>query len=107
MTASATNKLPQAESRLRAIVNAHNRACEGRTDNYAAVTLEAGQAMTTLTSQYLSENSVIVLSPRTANAAAELAAGGCYISAKGNGSCTITHANNAQTDREFDVAWIG
>jgi hypothetical protein len=47
------------------------------------------------------------LFPRTAHAAAELAAGGCYVSAVGSGSFTLTHANNAQTDRTFSYVCLG
>lgn len=41
----------------------------------------------------------VMLSPRTANAAAALAT--TYISAVGQGTFTITHANNAQADKTF------
>jgi DNA-binding beta-propeller fold protein YncE len=47
--------------------------------------------------------------PRTANAAAELAAGTMYITDAnmGNGTFTVIHANNAQTDRDFRYAVVG
>ena len=43
----------------------------------------------------------------TANAAAEVGAGGMYVSAQGDGSFTVTHANNAQADRTFDYTVTG
>jgi hypothetical protein len=43
----------------------------------------------------------------TANAAAEVGAGTIYISAVSHRSFTITHANNAQTDRTFGFVCIG
>lgn len=41
----------------------------------------------------------IMLSPRTANAAASLAT--TYISSVGQGTFTISHASNAQTDKAY------
>ena len=37
----------------------------------------------------------------TANAAAEVGAGTIYVSAKAQGSFTVTHANSATADRTF------
>ena len=48
-----------------------------------------------------------VLFPKTAHAAAEFAAGGCYVSAVGKQTFTVTHANNAQADRTFFYLAIG
>lgn len=45
--------------------------------------------------------SAAVLSPMTATAAAEMASGGCFISAYGSGTFTITHRSTAQADRTF------
>jgi hypothetical protein len=81
----------------------------GKTENVAEVTLTAGAASTTITDIRISPQSVIVWHPRTANAAAELAAGTMYITDAnmGNGTATITHANNSQTDRDFRLAIVG
>ena len=49
----------------------------------------------------------VFLFPKTAHAAAELAAGGCYVSAVAAGTFTLTHANNAQTDRTFAYVCLG
>ena len=107
MTATYSAKLKPNELEPRKIASSINRIIEGRTDNYGSVTLTANTTTTTVTNQWASENSTIVLSPRSANAAAELGAGTAYISTKSNGSFVITHANNAQTDRTFDYAMIG
>jgi hypothetical protein len=48
---------------------------------------------------------VILLSPTTANAAAALAT--TYVSAVTQGSFTLTHANNAQTDKTFGYVALG
>ena len=105
MTATYSAKLRPNEVEPRKIASSVNRVIEGRTDNYGSVTLTANTTTTTVTNQWASENSTIALSPRTANAAAAIAAS--YISTKSNGSFIITHANNAQTDRTFDYAMIG
>lgn len=105
MTTSFTQKLVPNETSLRKIVNSLNRMIEGRTDNYGAVTLRAGQTTTTVNDQNASENSTIVLSPRTANAASALAT--TYVSTKANGSFVLTHASNSQIDKTFDYAVIG
>lgn len=71
------------------------------------VTLTANAASTTVTDARIRESSGLYLMPTTANAAAAL--GTTYISDSGrtHGSVTITHANNAQTDRTFRVAILG
>lgn len=108
MTATKSNKLQAGEKDPRKIVAAINGLVEGRTDNYAQVTLAAGATETVVSNEaawHCSPNSTIVLSPRSENAAAALAT--TWIKAKGNRTFTIGHASNAQTDRIFDVAFIG
>ena len=72
-------------------------------------TLTANAATTTLTDLRLGVNSAIFFDPVTLNAAAELAAGTIYVLTANrlNGSYTVTHANNAQTDRTFRYLIIG
>lgn len=103
--ASRSQKPRPSETEPRVIVSALRQVIDGRTDNYGQITLTAGATSTSYSSPSISENSTIVLSPRSANAAA--AVGTTHVSAKANGSVTLTHANNAQTDRTFDLAWIG
>lgn len=81
----------------------------GKTENVGEVTLTANAASTAVTDIRVSPQSVIVWHPRTANAAAEMAAGTMYVTDANmaNGSFTVTHANNAQTDRDFRYAVIG
>ncbi len=103
----ASFKLGKNERNLSRIVDLINRIVDGRTLNKGTVTLtaSAGSTQVTLQAGQINENSVITLSPRTANAAAAL--GTTYVSDKANGSFTLTHANNAQTDRTFDYSWTG
>jgi hypothetical protein len=70
------------------------------------VTLTANAASTVLTDDRIGYDSAILLQPTTANAAAALAT--TYISETGrvNGAVTITHANNAQSDKTFRY-WVG
>jgi hypothetical protein len=81
----------------------------GKMEVVGELTLTASAATTAVTDIRVSPQSVIVWHPRTANAAAELAAGTMYITDAnmGSGTFTVTHANNAQTDRDFRYAVIG
>lgn len=80
----------------------------GKTNNVGTFTLTANQATSTITDKRLGEDSVILWVPMTANAAAEIGAGGMYVSTITAGtSFVITHANNAQTDRDFRYVIIG
>ncbi len=81
----------------------------GKLEIVGELTLTAGAASTAVTDIRVSPQSVIVWHPRTANAAAELAAGTMYITDAnmGNGSMVVTHANNAQVDRTFRFAVLG
>ena len=105
MTATYSHKLPPLESNQRKINTTINKIIEGRTENYGQVTLGTSttQTVVTLTDATVSENSVVILQPRTANAAALSP----WISSIANGTFTITHASDANTDLTFDYIWIG
>lgn len=104
-------KLQPHETDLYAIVSTVNEVVDGRSNNCGlveestSVTLAAGATTTTKFFENMSTRSVILLSPRTADAAAALST--TYISTKANGSFTLTHLNNAQIDRTFDFACVG
>jgi hypothetical protein len=97
--------LPDERRHRQMIAEAANGALYGRLLITGTLTLAAGAATTTVTDVRSSVTSVILLSPRTANAAAALA--NTYVSTKSNGSFILTHANNGQTDRDFDYIVIG
>lgn len=81
---------------------------EGKLNNIGEVTLTANAASTTVIDTRTSEQSVIVFMPSSANAAAEVGAGGFYVSSRTAGTgFVIAHANNAQTDRTFSYAIFG
>jgi len=79
----------------------------GKTNNVIEVTLTANAASTTVTDARIANSTALIPVPLTANAAAELAT--MYVSNTGrvNNSASITHANNAQTDRTFKFVLVG
>jgi hypothetical protein len=106
-------KIGDTDNWVQRIAMVVNSIMQGRTNNYGTVTLTANAASTTvnLAAGRLSTASVILLEPRTANASAEIGAGTIYITAANhdvaNNRFVITHANNAQVDREYGLCIIG
>jgi hypothetical protein len=84
-----------------------NELWQGRSNAVGRVTLTANDTTTVVAAENCGDESEVFLFPRTANAAAEIGAGTIYVSAVGNGTFTLTHANNAQTDRTFGYVAIG
>lgn len=84
-----------------------NRILQGRANNVGTVTLTDNAASTTVSDNKFESGMVPVLVPTTANASAEIGAGTIYVSARAQGSFTLTHANNAQTDRTFLYLYWG
>ncbi len=81
----------------------------GKLECVTEFTLTANAATSTFAYKGLSPQSAVLFDPKTANAAAELYGGTMYVltANRGNDSWTVTHANNAQNDRTFQVAVIG
>lgn len=71
--------------------------------------LTANAATSTISDERIHPDCVLLFVPLTANAAAELYGATMYVLTAnyGVGSATITHANNAQADREFRVVILG
>ena len=86
---------------LRQLATAININADGQT---GSVTLTASAASTTLTDYRITADSVISLTPTTANAATAIATN--HITTV-IGSATITHANTATTDRTFKYSITG
>jgi hypothetical protein len=80
-------------------------AMDGKLNATGTVTLTASSATTAVTDNRAGGESVILFMPTTANAAAELST--MYVSARAKQAFTITHANNAQTDRTFSYVILG
>ena len=76
----------------------------GRSNAHGVFTLTTSTTSTVVTNANCAAASCVKITPTTANAAGALAT--TYIAAA-NGSFTVTHANNAQTDRTFTYAIQG
>lgn len=97
--------LAREEKELSKIVGAIQELTRGRSNALGEVTLTANAATTVVTAMNCGADSYPILIPLTANAAAALAT--TYVSAVAAGSFTLTHANNAQTDRDFGFVCLG
>jgi hypothetical protein len=100
-------QLSPSETQPYRMVNAIRQLMQGRSNAAGTVTLAPNAAATTVTAPNCAAGAQVFLFPRTAHAAAEIAAGGCYVSAVASGAFTLTHANNAQTDRTFSYVCLG
>ena len=98
--------IPQEGPYDRSIRQAIRQLIQGRNNAYGTVTLTAGATTTTVTASTINKGAGVVLCPTTANAAAAIPT--TYVTVATNGGAfTITHANNAQTDRTFTYLVLG
>jgi hypothetical protein len=97
----AIPKLPPQGGTPRDVAQAVNLLIDGKTNARGSFTLATGTTTTTVTDLRAGEDSIINFTPITANAAAEIGAGGMFVSARNNNSFVITHANNSQADRSY------
>lgn len=77
----------------------------GKIECVTELTLSPGAAFTDLKDERLSMQSVVVLDPKSASAAAETIY--CLEADRANGAWRFTHTNSAVADRKFQVAIIG
>lgn len=96
-----------AETDLKKIVLAIQQLAAGRSNAVGRVTLATGSSTTTVSTPNCAAGSTPILTPATANAAAEFGNGGVYVSAVANGSFTITHTDSATAGRTFLFALVG
>lgn len=82
-----------------------NELFQGRSNAVGTCTLAASATTTVVSAENCGDESQVFLFPKTANAAGAVAT--TYVSSIGNGTFTITHANNSQTDRTFSYVAIG
>lgn len=80
---------------------------EGRSNAVGEVTLTASAASTVVTAINCGSDSKIFLMPTTANAAADFASGSLYVSDVSPGTFTITHPNDADSDKTFFWVALG
>jgi hypothetical protein len=95
------------ETDLKKIVLAIQQLAAGRSNAVGTVTLATGSATTVVTDKNCAAGSVPLLTPTTANAAAEVGNGTIFVSAVTTGSFTIAHANSATSARTFLYAIHG
>lgn len=95
------------ETDLKKFVLAIQQLASGRSNAVGTVTLSTGAASTVVADKNCATASTPILTPVSANAAAELGNGTMYVSAVANGSFTITHANSATAGRTFRYAILG
>lgn len=104
-TPTAPLQWANAVEHRRMLAVAINALFDGKVRSTGSVTLTANDTTTTLNETRINPNSVILLMPTTANAAGAVAT--TYVSARGDKTATITHANNAQTDKTFAFVVLG
>jgi hypothetical protein len=93
---------------LRNVHDTVNLMMRGKLNATLDISLRPGFTTTVIVDPRLSGSSYIGLAcPLTANAAAELGAGGLWVSSQDKQTATLTHANNAQADRTFRILIIG
>lgn len=105
--------LSEAERNQTRINQAIIQLSQGRMNCKGTVTLAAGATSTVVTrttagcqaAVNVGADCAILLIPRTANAAAVAAS--VYVSSVGQETFTITHPNNANTDKTYDWIAIG
>lgn len=101
---NVSRKLPQTGVQLSPflVAAAINAALDGVLERTGALTLTPAATSTVLTDSRLGENSILLLSPTSLDAAG----GAVYVSAKANGSFTLAHLA-AGADATFDYVIIG
>jgi hypothetical protein len=95
------------ETSPKRIVQAIRDLFAGRSNAVGEVTLTASSATTVVNTLNVGVDTKVFLMATTANAAAEAGGTALRISSVGQGTFTITHANNAQTDRTFFWVALG
>ena len=78
----------------------------GKTNNTGNIILNEGATSTTLYDARIGGDSVILFMPLNDHAAAELGHGHMYVSARNQGSATITHGNHTH-DMIFAYVIVG
>jgi|TARA_R110002020_G_scaffold473679_2_gene703309 hypothetical protein len=97
--------LPDNDEHLRLVSTYLNNTISGKLNSTGTITLTASSTTTTLTDARIGVNSVILFMPVTANGATAKA--NLYVSARADGSATLTHASSANSDQNFEYVIIG
>ena len=99
------NYLPDNDEWLRQMALNINLLIDGQSNAIGELTLTANAASTVIADLRVGINARILLMPTTANAAAALTT--TYIGTVGKQTFTVTHANDAQTDKTFKYSIVG
>ncbi len=93
----------------RSIVAVLNNAMLGKINVVGTVTLTASTTTTTISLPRISRNTVVLYTPTTANASAEVGNGTIFQTYPNTttGQAVLNHASNAQVDRTFAFALLG
>lgn len=89
-------KLPNMGGTPREVAEVVNNLVEGKVNSTGAFQLTASSTTTTIIDYRVSENSVILWTPKSSDAAQELSH--LYLSSVGKQTFTLTHRSNANTD---------
>ena len=100
-------RLPTEADNPREISQVVNGILDGKVNSTGSFTCTTSATTTVVTDFRAGADSIILLMPTTANAAAEMGNGTAFISARAKQSFTVTHANNSQADRTFGYAILG
>jgi hypothetical protein len=96
--------LPAFGGDQRAVAEVVRGIMDGKTNNTGEITLTQSSTTTTLTDRRIGPTTVILFSPINQKAAAEIA--GLYVSARGQGTATLTHGSH-NFDMKYAYALIG
>lgn len=98
--------LPPFGGDERAVAEVVRGLMDGKSNNTGEITLtDGGATSTTLSDPRIGYESVIILSPLTANAAAFWS--GLYISSRSQGQAVISHASNLLSNRSYAYIVVG
>lgn len=97
-----TERLKTEGESPRDVARAVNQILDGKINSVGSVTLDTGTTTTLVADYRCSVNSKVLLTPTSANAAAESP----WVSAAKQ-SFTITHASASTTDRSFGYVVLG
>ncbi len=92
---------------LRLMRQALDYAMRGKINASGEFTLTASTTTTQVDDIRVNENSVILLAPQTANAAADVAAAAGVWCQCADKTFTVTHPSNANADKRFKYVIIG
>jgi hypothetical protein len=97
--------IPDTGQHLRLVSTSLNNTINGKLNSTGTITLTASATSTTLTDARISGNSVILFMPTTANGRTAL--NNLFVSARSNGSATLTHASSSNNDQNLSYCVIG